>query len=51
MSECEIHRPPSVAAKSKDKSLEYGTYTIFTSRITSISVNRGVDPLIHVDGQ
>jgi flavin reductase (DIM6/NTAB) family NADH-FMN oxidoreductase RutF len=35
----------------KDKSLEYGTHTIFMGRITSISMNGDVDPLIYVDGQ
>jgi flavin reductase (DIM6/NTAB) family NADH-FMN oxidoreductase RutF len=35
----------------KDKALEYGTHTIFTGRIISISMNGDVDPLIYVDGQ
>ena len=35
----------------KDKEWEYGTHTVFTGRIVSISVNGDVDPLIYVDGQ
>jgi flavin reductase (DIM6/NTAB) family NADH-FMN oxidoreductase RutF len=34
----------------KDKELEYGTHTVFTGRIISITVNGEVDPLIYVDG-
>jgi flavin reductase (DIM6/NTAB) family NADH-FMN oxidoreductase RutF len=35
----------------KDNALEYGTHSIFTGRIVSISINGDVDPLIYVDGQ
>jgi flavin reductase (DIM6/NTAB) family NADH-FMN oxidoreductase RutF len=35
----------------KDKTLEYGTHTIFMGRIISIAINGDVDPLIYVDGQ
>lgn len=34
-----------------DKSLEYGTHTVFMGRILSITMNGEVDPLIYVDGQ
>ncbi len=35
----------------KDQELQYGTHTVFVGRITSISMNGDVDPLIYVDGQ
>jgi flavin reductase (DIM6/NTAB) family NADH-FMN oxidoreductase RutF len=35
----------------KDKTLEYGTHTIFMGRIVSVAMNGDVDPLIYVDGQ
>ncbi|HTZ02310.1 MAG TPA: flavin reductase family protein [Xanthobacteraceae bacterium] len=35
----------------KDKTLDYGTHTIFMGRILSIAMNGEIDPLIYVDGQ
>jgi len=35
----------------KDRTLEYGTHTMFVGRVLSLATTGEVDPLIYVDGQ